>query len=947
LPLKVGRALEQRPRAVYASDGWEIDLARHELRWRGALVPLGSRTLEIIEVLVQSSGELVNKYYLMGRVWPGAIVEENTLQFHISVARKAFGADRGLLKTVSGRGYRLLGNWTIQQANDEAELVDLGSARGPGHLFQTNVPVAASALIGRAAAKQQLLDVLSAYRVVTLTGPGGIGKTVLALEVARDQLRNFQGDVWFVELDTLRDPGLVPSAVAGVLGLKLGGGDISPETVARAIGAKQLLLVLDNCEHVIDSAAQMVETIVRMCPHAPVLATSREALRIEGEYAYRVPPLDVPIERLDDPGQVVEHSAVQLFVARTTALNSEFSPLRNDWPAIATICRHLDGIPLAIEFAAARAATLGPQQVASLLDDRFGLLTAGRRTAQRRQQTLRATLDWSYELLSGREQRLLRRLAIFPAGFTLEGATTVMTAIGAVSSTVAEGISNLVAKSLVTLEGSASDRWRMLETVRAYAFEKLAESGEAEQAARLHAEFFRDLFRPAMDSLPMQFTPEELARNARELDNVRAAIDWALSPAGDLSIGLELTAASAPLWFQLSLMAEYCGRAKRALQRLQAVSEPNDLVEMRLQAGLGYALWYSGIRPETMESMERAFARALALAERVGDTHVQLQALWGAWAVRRGRGEHRASLAVATKYEAIANEAGDQGSILLGDRMLGLTHHDLGNQKLARQHAETVLGQARHSARGFNTDFQVDAQVAMATLLTRIQWLEGFPSQAMATAHAAIEAALRTDHWFSICYALFMGGCPLSLWVGDLAEAQRRIDMLLDRAGGNPGLGGWARIYAAILRLRQGSERDALIASYIEPRLQISSMPTLDALVSGATIPLPAPDDEPDNAPGSLPEVLRVNAELLLWRGAPGADATAEAKLLRSLELAREQSALSWELRTALSLARLRVRQGRQAGARHVLKPVYDRFTEGFETIDLRSARSLLETLQD
>jgi hypothetical protein len=354
---------------------------------------------------------------------------------------------------------------------------------------------------------------------------------------------------------------------------------------------------------------------------------------------------------------------------------------------------------------------------------------------------------------------------------------------------------------------------------------------------------------------------------------------------------------------------------------------------------LGYALWYSGIRPETMESMERAFARALALAERVGDTHVQLQALWGAWAVRRGRGEHRASLAVATKYEAIANEAGDQGSILLGDRMLGLTHHDLGNQKLARQHAETVLGQARHSARGFNTDFQVDAQVAMATLLTRIQWLEGFPSQAMATAHAAIEAALRTDHWFSICYALFMGGCPLSLWVGDLAEAQRRIDMLLDRAGGNPGLGGWARIYAAILRLRQGSERDALIASYIEPRLQISSMPTLDALVSGATIPLPAPDDEPDNAPGSLPEVLRVNAELLLWRGAPGADATAEAKLLRSLELAREQSALSWELRTALSLARLRVRQGRQAGARHVLKPVYDRFTEGFETIDLRSAR--------
>jgi non-specific serine/threonine protein kinase len=389
------RVTAQGRRLVYELGKWEVDLARRELRARGVPVPIGGRAFEIIEVLVASAGELVAKKDIMGRVWPGAIVEDNTLQFHVSAIRKALGPDRAMLKTASGRGYRLVGAWTARrESTSSAGSIDFEPVRSPAEPFQINLPAAASDLVGRTDAVQHLRDLLSAYRVVTLTGPGGIGKTSLALEVARVLFPSFEGDVRLVELVSLSDPGLVPSAVAGAVGVKLGGDEISAESVARAIGAQKLLLVLDNCEHVIDAAAKLAQTVVRTCPRTTILATSREILKIEGEYVYRVPPLDVPPQR-EEPGNILAHSAVRLFIATTTALRSDFSPDGDNLPAIAAICRRLDGIPLAIDFAAAGVATLGLQQVAAGLDDRFALLTGGRRTALPRHQTLRATLDWS------------------------------------------------------------------------------------------------------------------------------------------------------------------------------------------------------------------------------------------------------------------------------------------------------------------------------------------------------------------------------------------------------------------------------------------------------------------------------------------------------------------------------------------------------------------------
>jgi len=488
-----------------------VDPTRRELRTHGVPVPLGGRAFDIVEVLAQSAGELVTKNEIFRRVWSGAIVEESTLQVHISAIRKALGPDRGMLKTAFGRGYRLLGAWTIRQEARPAAPVVLQIV--PPTVFLTNFPLASSDLIGRTSAVQHLQDLLSAYRLVTLTGAGGIGKTALALEGARGVFPAFQGDGRLVELASLADPDLVPSAVAGVLGLELGGGAISAEAVARAIGAKKLLLVLDNCEHVIDAAAKLVETIVRVCPRTTVLATSREVLRIEGECVYRVPPLEVPPEHWEEPYDVLGSSAVELLVARMRELDSDFSADSNSLAAIAAICRHLDGIPLAIEFAATRAATLGLEQVASRLDDRFTLLTSGRRTALPRHRTLRAMLDWSYELLPEAERRLFRRLAVFPAGFTLEAAGAV--AGDSTAPAVVESIANLVAKSLVTRDGSVpAGRWRLLETIRAYGLGRLAESGDAEQVTRRCAEFFRDLFVRAAPGSSPQPSIAEMAQYA-------------------------------------------------------------------------------------------------------------------------------------------------------------------------------------------------------------------------------------------------------------------------------------------------------------------------------------------------------------------------------------------------------------------------------------------------
>ena len=317
----------------------------------------------------------------------------------------------------------------------------------------------------------------------------------------------------------------------------------------------------------------------------------------------------------------MQYSAVELFVARTKALNAGFSPHAEDLASIAAICRRLDGMPLAIELAAASAAALGIAQVSAGLRDRFALLTRGRRTALPRQRTLRATLDWSYELLPETERRLLRRLSVFAGGFTVDSAAAVMADAGLDAATVTDCIANLVTKSLIALDPtSGATRWTLLETIRAYALEKLAESDESDDAQRRHAAFFRDLFAPQARGARSSLSDEDLARRVREIDNVRAALDWSFSPAGDQAIGVDLTAAYAPVWRHLSLMIECRERCERALLSLEPHVTANMSLRMQLQMALASAIFITMGPPDQATTL---LTEALETADALNDLDAQ------------------------------------------------------------------------------------------------------------------------------------------------------------------------------------------------------------------------------------------------------------------------------------------------------------------------------------
>ncbi|HET9847591.1 MAG TPA: winged helix-turn-helix domain-containing protein [Candidatus Dormibacteraeota bacterium] len=936
-----------------------MDLTRRELRTHGVPVPLGNRAFDIVEVLARSAGELVTKDEIMRRVWSGTIVEENALQVHISAIRKALGPDRGMLKTAFGRGYRLLGAWTIRQERISAAPVVLEIV--PPTEFLTNFPSASSELIGRTGAVRHLGDLLSAYRVVTLTGPGGIGKSALALAVARSLFPLFQGDGWLVELASLSDPELVPSAVASVLDLKLGGDEISAEAVARIIGDKKLFLILDNCEHVIDAAAELAEAVVHLCPRTTVLATSREVLRIDGEYVYRVPPLDVPPEDHMEPEVILEHNAVELFIARTRTQDPDISLHGEDLQAIASICRHLDGIPLAIEFAAARAATLGLEHVASNLDDRFTLLTSGRRTALPRHRTLRAMLDWSYELLPETERKLFRRLAVFSAGFTLEAAAAVVG--DSTAPAVAESLANLVAKSLVTRDGFVpAGRWRLLETIRSYGLGRLTESGDAEQVRRKCAEFFRDLFVRVTPSSFPERSRAEMVQYAREIDNVRASLDWCFSPSGDSGIGFALTAAYAPVWLNLSLTAELRERGERALEELNPALNLDTRLRMHLQIALGISLIV------TLGSVERTrsvLTGALELAEGLNDLDAQARTSWALWALHFNTGECRVAHSAAERFLGIALSADDPAVVPVAHRCMGYTLQYSGNQRESRRSLERAVG--------FYMDGQgrrqmlwpfYDPHVLARATLARSLWLQGFLQQAETAAQGCLADAQATNDKLTLCFVLALAVSPIALFTGDLVTAQRSVAALVDVAT-RQSFTQYKRVACALdgmllIQRREFVAGTALLSDVLETGERTgwaADAPTYRGTLAqgfaglGQIAQALATVDEAlasANRGGEcwyVAELLRIKGELLVEEATAQSVSAAEDCFVAAIDVAQEQGALSWELRAATSLARLRYDQTRCAEASALLQPVYDRFTEGFDTADLKAAKAFLDSL--
>jgi predicted ATPase/DNA-binding winged helix-turn-helix (wHTH) protein len=487
-------------------------------------VELGSRAFDLLLALIEARGFLLSKDALINRVWPNRIVGENNLHAQIAALRSALGEDRELIRTVAGRGYQISGE--VRSVSDAGQgRVSAGDAASRLAPTPTNLPQPMSDMIGRDVELREVLNLVGAHRLVTLTGTGGIGKTRIAYEAARQLLPQFPDGVWIAELSPLRDANLVPAAIAAAVGLDLASAEASAERVAAALAGKEVLIVLDTCEHVIDAATHVAEALLRACAKARVIATSREALKAHGEWGYRVKPLSLPAEDAIDP---LECGSVSLFVERARAMQPGFNVDESSALVIAAICRRLDGIPLAIEMAAARAATLGVSNLAAHIDDQLRLLNCGRRTALPRHQTLRATLDWSHTLLTHSERSALRRLAMFHGAFELEAVKAVAGAAGAILE-VTDDLTNLIAKSFVSVEvDDGNARYRLFETTRAYALEKLAESGEFDAVAQRHAEYYRRRAEVERKTRPIV---QRFPAHARHIDKVRTAPDRAFSRA--------------------------------------------------------------------------------------------------------------------------------------------------------------------------------------------------------------------------------------------------------------------------------------------------------------------------------------------------------------------------------------------------------------------------------
>jgi predicted ATPase/DNA-binding winged helix-turn-helix (wHTH) protein len=558
---------------TFAFGSFRLIPAQRMLLDDGKSLRLGSRAFDILVTLVESAGETIRKDLLIARIWPDTVVDEGALRVHVAALRKALGdgrAGKRYIANIPSRGYSFIAPVTREQQRQPAIAPTNGSA------VRGNLPAPLTRIVGRDDIIAALAAQLAQRRFLTLVGPGGIGKTTVAVAVAASVSASYEDGVWFVGLASLPSPDLVTSALGTVLGISLPGSD-PISGLAGWLRDKRALIVLDSCEHVVDAAAAIAEAILKAASRVAILATSREPLRAEGEWLHRLASLELP-PRSDDltPDKALQFSAVQLFNERALAIMDDFALDDDGIAPVLEICRRLDGVPLALELAAARVDVFGVKGLAVRLDDRFTLLTGGRRTALPRHQALRAAIDWSYEVLPETEQTILRRVAVFQADFTIDAAAAVATDDRIGAADVFEAVANLAAKSLISTDISDDVTYhRLLDTTRAYALEKLSESGEIERLARRHAEYYRDLIERVETESEVRPATEWLADYTRQIDNLRAALDWAFSPSGDASIGIALTAAAVPLWVQLSLLEECRGRVERALAALGSMAAPN------------------------------------------------------------------------------------------------------------------------------------------------------------------------------------------------------------------------------------------------------------------------------------------------------------------------------------------------------------------------------------
>jgi predicted ATPase/DNA-binding winged helix-turn-helix (wHTH) protein len=922
----------------------------------GEQLQLGGRAMDILIALVERAGDVLSQRELIDRVWSNVIVEDNNLRFHVAALRKALsdGQDGArYVINVPRRGYSFVGPITRSPVDVPKPAVISSESAVPV------IPPCLKRMVGREAVVEAIAAQLARQRFVTIVGPGGIGKTTVAVSVGHTLAAKYD-DVCFVDLGPLGDPRLVPSLLGTALGLLVQSDNLIPNLI-RFLRDKRMLLILDSCEHVIETAAGLAEAIFEQTENVHILATSREALRIEGEHVYRLAPLECPpVSDALTAAESLVFPATQLFSDRVTANSDRFALEDADAPVVARICRKLDGIALAIELAAGRVDAHGIEGVDALLDSKLSLLWQGRRTAPPRHQTLNATLDWSYDLLVEAERAVLRRLVVFAGSFALEAAQAVAGDRGAEAGEIAEVVANLVAKSLIVSDsrGGKGVRYRLLDTTRTYLQKKLSATAEAEIVARRHAEFFRTLLERVGAQAPAFSEARGFGIHAEHVSNVRAALEWSFLQRDDVGLGVALAAAAAPLFLEMSLLAECRRWTERALTAHAAIGgDPRD--EMELQASFGLSrLFTEGNSPAALDTLKRA----LEVAEGTGELGAQLRLIGSVHLFYTRIADFRGSVGIAERGLVVAAKMGDPAASRVAEWMMGCSRHLVGDQTKAVIHCQGAVPRPDVSMRVDVMRSGFDHRIRALCALARAQWLSGAVDEAADMARYTVSEAEALEHPVTVCISLIYA-VTVFLWRGDCLEAEALIERLIaDTAKYS------LRPYHAValaqrgeLAVRRGEaaaaipvlsdclqtmrsgRHDVLTSAFTGDLAQAMAMTgrldeaadTIDAAIS-----------EVEGRGGSydMPDMLRIKGDFLVSRGSSNV-ATAEDCFRRSIELARRQGALSWELRTATSMARLWASQNRRVEARKELASVFRRFAQGKETIDLRVAGDLLDAL--
>jgi len=890
----------------------------------GRPLRLGRRAVDILLILLEHAGNVVSKQELIARVWPKSVVEDGNLRVHMAALRKALGdgqAGQRYIVTVAQRGYSFVAPLSIEPMTLPTD----GAPQRPSH----NLPLRRTRMIGRQALIDALVQQLPQQRFITLTGAGGIGKTTVALRVAELLIGHYRDGIHLLDLAPLSAASMILPNLAALLGLTPGE-NASLASLARSLQARQMLLVIDNCEHLLDDIALISETLLRHAPHLHILTTSREALRAEGEHVQRLEPLACP-PATGNRAQALGYPAMQLLIERAMSHQESFALSDAELPLAIDICQRLDGIPLAIELVAAQIERFGLPGLLVQMEDNFRLLTRGRRSALPRQQTLRATLDWSFDLLTACEQICLRRLAVFRGGFSLASAAAVIAGEQVAPAEVLGSITQLVAKSLLNVEASDDEMvYRLLDITRTYALEKLSQACELHATRERHAARCLALMEQAQGDWDLIATQPWIDRYAPLREDVRAALDWGFAEGGAQLLAIRLTVSAMPLWQELSLLREHGGYVDQALALIGQVSAPCTQLTLQLQLALGSLSYHAmGAAPRTIA----AFEGAARLAEMHQDRAGQLRAVSGLMAVNLCAGRYGPAQELSQQFDRLDPRT-EPLLDLSAQRLRALGQHYTGNQALARHHAEQVLqrmSQSGHVNRfALGVGVQYDQSVASLTVLARILWLQGFPERAWRTASQALELALQINHGTSICYTLALAGVVIARYNGAEDDAQALQRLLLEQSHKHSVqlFQTWAGHYAGILGQPDWQGLGLIQDTLITFGTHAVDVPTLERARSGA-------------AGWCAPEILRVYALQLEDEHA------AQNLLLEALGLAHQQGALAWELRCGASLALLWQQQGRIQLARDLLSSIHARFSEGFATRDLLRVRSLLDELQD